>query len=290
MRVALLTITALIAFAANSVLTRLGLTIGDIGPWSFSLIRLTSGALILALWMSRKNGITQSIKYGSWPGALALLIYAAFFSYAYLSLPAGTGALILFAMVQVTMLGTGLCLGERLLALQWLGSILAMGGLIYLLTPNIAPPSPIGALAMSAAGIGWGVYSLLGRRAAAPAQDPTSQTAGNFLRASLIACIVTLPVLWLWPEKIPAIQGIGFAIASGAITSGLGYAIWYMALKSLPATRAAIAQLSVPPLAAIGGILFLGELITLRFVLATLIIFLGIILATLLPQKFNKPA
>ena len=283
MRTLILTLIALIAFAANSVLARLGLTIGEIGPWGFSLIRLVSGAVILALLVSRKNGVIKAATYGSWSGAAALLVYAAFFSYAYLSLPAGTGALILFALVQVTMVGAGLFLGERLTALQWLGSILAMGGLIYLLTPNIAPPDPIGAFAMALAGLGWGIYSLLGRNTSS--QSPTEKTAGNFLRAALLAALLSLPVLFIWPENLPALKGIGFAVASGAITSGLGYAIWYAALKSLPATRAAIAQLSVPPLAALGGILFLSEPVTQRFMIATVIIFAGIILATLLPQK-----
>ena len=283
MRTLILTLIALIAFAANSVLARLGLTIGEIGPWGFSLIRLVSGAVILALLVSRKNGVIKAATYGSWSGAAALLVYAAFFSYAYLSLPAGTGALILFALVQVTMVGAGLFLGERLTTLQWLGSILAMGGLIYLLTPNIAPPDPIGAFAMALAGLGWGVYSLLGRNTSS--QSPTEKTAGNFLRGALLAALLSLPVLFIWPENLPAPKGIGFAVASGAITSGLGYAIWYAALKSLPATRAAIAQLSVPPLAALGGILFLSEPITQRFMIATVIIFAGIILATLLPQK-----
>ena len=283
MRTLILTLIALIAFAANSVLARLGLTIGEIGPWGFSLIRLVSGAVILALLVSRKNGVIKAATYGSWSGAAALLVYTAFFSYAYLSLPAGTGALILFALVQVTMVGAGLFLGERLTALQWLGSILAMGGLIYLLTPNIAPPDPIGAFAMALAGLGWGIYSLLGRNTSS--QSPTEKTAGNFLRAALLAALLSLPVLFIWPENLPALKGIGFAVASGAITSGLGYAIWYAALKSLPATRAAIAQLSVPPLAALGGILFLSESITQRFMIATVIIFAGIILATLLPQK-----
>ena len=283
MHTLILTLIALIAFAANSVLARLGLTIGEIGPWGFSLIRLVSGAVILALLVSRKNGVIKAATYGSWSGAAALLVYAAFFSYAYLSLPAGTGALILFALVQVTMVGAGLFLGERLTALQWLGSILAMGGLIYLLTPNIAPPDPIGAFAMALAGLGWGIYSLLGRNTSS--QSPTEKTAGNFLRAALLAALLSLPVLFIWPENLPALKGIGFAVASGAITSGLGYAIWYAALKSLPATRAAIAQLSVPPLAALGGILFLSEPVTQRFMIATVIIFAGIILATLLPQK-----
>ena len=305
MRIFCLTLIALIAFAANSVLARLGLTIGEIGPWSFSLIRLISGAVMLALLIGFKAGRVEgffnrlkiSLTQSSWRGAIALLIYAGFFSYAYISLPAGTGALILFAMVQVTMLGGGLIIGERLSALQWAGSALAMGGLVYLLTPNIAPPSPIGAFAMSLSGIGWGVYSLLGRRVklgpkskSGPQHGPTSQTAGNFLRAALLAIFLSGPILMVSPEAMPAAKGTGFAIASGAITSGLGYAIWYMALKSLPSTRAGIAQLAVPPLAAFGGILFLNEPISLRFIIAATLIFSGIILATLLPKGPHKAA
>jgi len=285
MRTALLTIAALIAFAANSVLARLGLTIGEIGPWSFTLIRLVSGAAMLAFLISRKSSLSDSLSQSSWRGAAALIIYAGFFSYAYISLPTGTGALILFSMVQITMLGGGLLLGERLSALQWLGSGLAMGGLIYLLTPNIAPPSPIGALTMCLSGIGWGVYSLLGRAKTGQKKDPTLQTAGNFLRGAGIAMLLSVPILLARPEALPATKGIGFAIASGTLTSGLGYAIWYAALKTLPATRAAIAQLSVPPLAALGGILCLGEPISLHFIIAAAIIFAGIILATLLPKQ-----
>jgi len=283
-----LTLIALIAFAANSVLARLGLTLGDIGPWSFSLIRILSGAFILALLVMRqKTDAPRNVwQNGSWRGAATLLIYASFFSYAYLTLPTGTGALILFAMVQITMLGAAFIYGERLTAVQIFGSILAMGGLIYLLTPSIEAPSPVGALMMAIAGIGWGLYSLLGRNKAH--KNPTAQTAGNFLRAAVIALLVSPFLLFLFSENLPAAKGIGFAILSGALTSGLGYAIWYAALKSLPASRAAIAQLSVPPLAALGGILFLDEAITPRFILATLIIFAGIILATLLPQKVTR--
>ena len=284
MRAFLLTIAALIAFAANSVLARIGLTLGEIGPWSFTLIRLISGALILTAIIGLKTQAkpqSQIWQSGSWRGASALLIYAVTFSYAYLSLPAGTGALILFAMVQITMLGAGLLMGERLSKLQWTGAALAMGGLIYLLTPNIAPPSPIGALLMGLAGVGWGAYSLLGRQTGI---DPSAQTAGNFLRAAPIILLFSIPTLYVLPEARPATAGILLAMTSGAITSGLGYVIWYAALKSLTATRAGIAQLSVPPLAALGGILFLSEPISLRFVLATLIIFAGIFLAVLLPK------
>ncbi|MEP1231054.1 MAG: DMT family transporter [Litorimonas sp.] len=283
MRTLLLTLAALIAFAANSVLTRIGLTLGEIGPWSFTLIRLLSGAIILTTLAQHKAGTRHNVWHsGSWRGAIALLIYASFFSYAYLSLPAGTGALILFAMVQVTMLGAGLISGERFSKIQWLGTGLAMGGLVYLLTPNIAPPSPLGALLMALAGIGWGIYSLLGRQNTI---DPTAQTAGNFLRAAPIIIILSTPIFFTLPETTPAVNGIILAVISGALTSGLGYVIWYAALKSLSATRAGVAQLSVPPLAAFGGILFLNEPVDLRFTLATLIIFTGIILAVLWPKN-----
>lgn len=291
MRLFLLTALTLIAFAGNSVLTRLALAHGDIGPWVFSLIRISAGAFILALIIARRYGVKNSLSYGSWGGAAALLIYAVCFSYAYLSLAAGTGALILFAVVQVTMIGAGLAMGERLTRLQWLGCMLAAGGLVYLLTPNIAAPSALGAILMTISGIGWGVYSLLGRArngadgTALQQGGPTAQTMGNFVRAVGIIALLSIPVLTLSSEAMPAKRGVVLAVTSGAVTSGLGYALWYSVLKSLTAVRASIAQLSVPPLAALGGILFLGEPITQRFVIATLIILAGIVLATLLPLR-----
>ena len=221
----------MIAFAANSILARLALTGGDIGPWSFTAIRFISGAVCLALII----GPMKTLRQGSWNAAFALLLYGIFFSYAYILLSAGTGALILFAVVQITMISGGLLAGERLRTLQWLGLALAMGGLVYLMLPSVAPPSPIGAIMMSLSGFGWGLYSLIGRGKG----NPTALTAGNFLRAAIICAVITLPVLLILPETSIGPKGIGLALLSGIMTSGIGYVIWYMAclLYTSPSPR-----------------------------------------------------
>ena len=280
LRIFALTALAMIAFAANSILARLALTSGDIGPWSFTAIRFISGAVCLALII----GPMKTLRQGSWNAAFALLLYGIFFSYAYLLLSAGTGALILFAVVQITMIGGGLLAGERLRTLQWLGLALAMGGLVYLMLPSVAPPSPIGAIMMSLSGLGWGLYSLMGRGKG----NPTALTAGNFLRAAIICAVITLPVLLILPEAAIGPKGIGLALLSGIMTSGIGYVIWYMALKHLTATRAGIAQLTVTFIAAIGGMLFIAQPFTLRFFIAMCLTLLGVALATLSSNK--KPA
>ena len=273
----------MIAFAANSVLGRLGLLSGEIGAGSFALIRLISGAAMLALIAGRR----ASFSSGTWRGGLTLLIYAAFFSYAYLELSAGTGALLLFAMVQITMVGAGLWAGERFSHLQWGGILTAFGALIWLCSPGISAPPLIPAIAMMIAGIGWGAYSLIGRGAAT---TPTLNSAGNFWRASLIGAVLLAPVLlWARPEVRPGSTGVLIAVISGAITSGLGYALWYQTLKSLTAMRAGVAQLTVPAIAALGGILFLNEQITQRFILSSILILIGVGIATLTRGKPTKP-
>lgn len=272
-----LTLLTLVAFAANSVLTRLALANGEIGAWGFVLIRVLSGAIVLALLVSLKDGISKCFKQGSWGGAVALLSYGIFFSFAYLLLATGTGALILFAVVQLTMLGWGYFKGERLKALQWVGFVMAVVGLIYLLSPGLEAPSIIGSFLMIIAGVGWGAYSILGKGAG----DPTAQTAGNFIRAGLVLIILSLPVLAIMPEELPTPTGWGLAITSGAITSALGYALWYFVLKDISVTKAGISQLTVPAIAALGGVLFVSEPLTQRFVVATLIILTGVALATL---------
>lgn len=271
-----LTALAMIAFAANSVLARLALIDGDIGPLSFTLLRLLSGALILCLII----GVKRSRNSGNWKAAFTLLGYAICFSLAYISLPAGTGALILFGTVQVTMIGAGLISGERLSTMQIMGALIAMGGLVYLLSPGLSAPPLLGAILMTLSGIGWGAYSLYGRTS----QNPTQDTAGNFWRTALLAACVCIPVLIFLPETAPSRNGIIYALSSGAITSGLGYVIWYMALKELNATRAGLSQLTVPVLAAFGGILFLGEAITPRLIIASVIILGGVALGTA-PRK-----
>lgn len=277
-----LTTLAMLAFAANSVIARLALSEADIGPWGFTAIRLISGALILAL-IAKPN---RALKAGNWTSAGALLLYAAFFSYAYIQLAAGTGALILFAAVQITMIGGGLLSGERLSPLQWIGAAVAVVGLIYLLSPNIEAPSPIGAMLMMCSGLGWGLYSLQGRKAG----DPTAQTTGNFVRAGLICALATPFIfsglkLGLIGETPPKPIGIILALLSGTLTSGLGYIIWYMALKHLTAMRAGIAQLTVPIIAAIGGVIFISEPVTIRFIVLAIIILTGVGIATMTRQK-----
>lgn len=279
LRLIALTSLAMVAFAANSVLGRLGLVEGGIGAGSFALIRLLSGSLVLVLIA----GVRPALMASTWTGGAMLFIYAAFFSYAYISLPSGTGALLLFAMVQLTMLGAGLISGERFTPLQWAGLIAALAALVWLLSPGIEAPPLLGTLSMAIAGVGWGAYSLLGRTSPHP---PTQSTAGNFARASLIGLAMLVPIMmFIQPEQRPQTSGVLLAILSGAITSGLGYAIWYQALKHLQATRAGIAQLTVPAIAALGGILFLNEPLTLRFALASLVILAGVGLATLTPAR-----
>lgn len=273
LRLFLITTLVMIAFAANSVLGRLGLIGTDIGAGSFALIRLISGAAVLLLicTLQRKH-VT-----GTWTGGIALLAYAAFFSYAYIALSAGMGAIILFAMVQLTMLGWGLLRGERLSAIQWTGFAVAVMALIWLVSPSIEAPPLLAAASMALAGMSWGAYSLLGRGAS----DPTAATAGNFLRSSVLGLPVLVLAISVAPEPLPPVDGIAIAIISGAVTSGLGYVIWYSVVKQLSASRAGIAQLSVPAIAAIGGVLFLSEPITLRFALSTLAILGGVGLAVL---------
>jgi drug/metabolite transporter (DMT)-like permease len=280
-----LTALTMVAFAANSVLGRQGLLGGDIGAGSFALIRLLSGALVLAVIVSPK----RALKSGSWRGGLALFVYAAFFSYAYLQLAAGTGALLLFAIVQITMVGAGLLAGERLTLVQWSGVFAALGALGWLLSPGLEAPPMTGALTMMIAGLGWGVYSLLGRDTP---KDPTQNTAGNFIRASLIGALCLLPlILWAMPEQRAGLHGTAWAMLSGGLTSGLGYALWYVALKHLSAARAGVAQLTVPAIAALGGVLFLDEPVTWRFSISCLIILGGVALATLTPAPLlPKPS
>ncbi|MCH9751664.1 MAG: DMT family transporter [Alphaproteobacteria bacterium] len=273
LRLFLITTLVMIAFAANSVLGRLGLIGTDIGAGSFALIRLISGAAVLLLICTLQSKRVT----GTWAGGIALLAYAAFFSYAYIALSAGMGAIILFALVQLTMLGWGLFQGERLSTLQWAGFVVAIAALVWLVSPSIEAPPLLATAAMAIAGMGWGAYSLLGRGVS----DPTAATAGNFLRASALGLPILALAISFAPEPLPQTDGILIAVVSGAVTSGLGYVIWYSVVKQLSASRAGIAQLSVPAIAAIGGVLFLSEPITLRFALSTLAILGGVGLAVL---------
>lgn len=266
LRLWLLVAAAMLAFAGNSVLCRLALRDGGIDAASFTSLRLVSGALVLWLIVRLRGGARTG---GDMLSAFALFVYAAGFSFAYLSLSTGTGALILFGAVQATMIGRGLLAGERLSPVQWCGLALAMAGLVGLLLPGVSAPPVVGALLMLAAGIAWGAYSLRGRDAG----DATAKTAGNFLRAVPFALV--LSVIMLRDVHADTV-GIACAIVSGALTSGIGYAVWYTALPQLRATSAATVQLSVPALAAIAGIALLGEPPTWRLALATLAILGGI--------------
>lgn len=257
-RTAALTTLALLAFAGNSLLCRLALKQTQIDAASFTSVRLASGALVLALLVLSRSRRVASPAHriaGDWTSALALFVYAAGFSFAYISLSAATGALLLFGMVQTTMIGWGLWRGERLLPLQWLGLAAASAGLVWLLLPGLATPSLSAGLMMAAAGVAWAVYTLRGRGAG----DATAVTAGNFLRAAPLALLVSA---LLWPQARWDTPGLLLALASGALASGLGYAVWYTALRGLTATRAAILQLTVPALATAGGVLLLGEALT----------------------------
>ena len=264
-----LTSLAMIAFAGNSLLCRLALKHTAIDPASFTAIRLVSGALMLWLLVWIKH--TAPAGRGNWPSAFALFVYAAGFSFAYVSLPAASGALLLFGVVQATMISYGIWKGERLHGLQTLGVFLAIGGLVGLLLPGLSAPPLLGALLMIGAGVAWGVYSLRGKGAG----DPTRVTAGNFMRAVPITVILSLLM-----QDFASVDVAGFyyAIASGALASGLGYAIWYTVLPALKNTSAASVQLSVPVIAAVGGIVFLGEPMTLRLILASIAILGGIAL------------
>lgn len=269
MRTLVLTLLAMLAFAGNSLLCRLALKHTGIDAASFTSIRILSGALALGLLARLRGGSGGAA--GNWPSALALFGYAAGFSYAYVTLPAATGALLLFGAVQAMMIGYGLWTGERLGPRQTAGLAGAFGGLATLLLPGLSAPPLLGSLLMLGAGIAWGVYSLRGKGGG----DPTRISAGNFLRALPMAVALSV-VTWPWQSLDHA--GVGLAIASGALASGVGYAIWYTALRGLTATSAATVQLSVPVLATAGGILFLGEAITVRLLVASIAILGGIAL------------
>lgn len=279
-----LTCLAMMAFAGNSLLCRLALKQTGMDAASFTTIRLISGAVVL--WMVvRMRGSTPSSK-GNWWSALALFIYAAGFSWAYVGLPTAVGALLLFGAVQATMISYGVWTGERLQGLRLVGLLLAFGGLVGLLLPGLSAPPLYESLLMLCAGVAWGVYSLRGKGSGNAAGDPTVVTAGNFLRAVPIA--IALSVL-TWSGVSIDSAGFGYAAASGALASGLGYAIWYTALPALSATNAATMQLSVPVIAALGGIVLLDEAISLRLALACVTILGGIALV-ILGKKYAAAA
>jgi len=271
-RAVALTSLAMLAFAGNSLLCRLALAHTAIDPAGFTAIRLLSGAVMLSLAVRLRGGPWAG--HGNWISALALFAYAIAFSFAYVGLSAATGALLLFGAVQATMIGVGIRRGERLHAAQLAGLALAVAGLVTLLLPGLTAPPAGRAALMLGAGVAWGVYSLRGQGAG----EATAVNAGNFLRAVPVALLLCL----LLPQPASTdLAGVGYAVASGALASGVGYAIWYAALPSLRSTTAAVVQLSVPALAALGGALLLGEPITARVVLASVTILGGIAIVVL---------
>lgn len=265
----------MLAFAANSLLCRAALAGGHADAASFTTLRLVGGALALGLlaWARERQVPPSRLAWGS---ALALFAYAILFSLAYLLIPAGVGALLLFAAVQLTMIGAGLRAGERPRPLEWTGLGVSLAGLVVLTRPGLTRPDPLGAASMIAAGAAWGVYSLRGRGAA----DAVAANTASFARAVPLA-LAASAVFALRAGARLTPEGAALALASGGVTSGLGYAVWYAALRGLSATRAAIVQLSVPLLAALGGVLVLGEAVSLRLLLASALILGGIALAIL---------
>ena len=272
-RIALLTLLALVAFAGNSLLCRAALAHTDIDAASFTLVRLLSGALVLALLAWWRRG--GSSGRGNWLSAFALFAYAAAFSFAYVKLTAAAGALLLFGAVQATMITHGLWSGERLRPLQLGGLVLACAGLVGLVLPGLSAPPLVAALLMLMAGIAWGVYSLRGRCAG----DPLQVTAGNFLRAVPMAAVLALLLI---RQASPDPAGLGYAVLSGARASGVGDAIWYSALPFLKSVTAATVQLAVPVIAALGGVFMLGEPLTPRMLAASAAILGGVALVVLL--------
>jgi drug/metabolite transporter (DMT)-like permease len=275
MVVVILTVCTLIAFASNSLLCRMALGGDLIDPVSFTTIRLLSGAVAL-IPITRLVGectVQQGAK-GSWISGFVLFAYAIAFSLAYLSLSAGMGALILFAAVQVTMIGAALKTGEHLQPVQWVGSVTALAGLVYLVLPGISAPDPLGAILMCGSGVAWGVYSIRGKDAPAP----VSMTAGNFAWSALPALLVSAV-----PSYAANLRtfGILLALISGVATSGLGYILWYRLLRSLTTAQASVVQLMAPVLAAFGGVALLSEQLSLRLITASGLILGGLALAVI---------
>ncbi|HYJ92514.1 MAG TPA: DMT family transporter [Pyrinomonadaceae bacterium] len=271
MRAVLYTTFALVAFAFNSILCRVALRGGEADAAGFTLVRLVSGTVtlvVISYFFERNKGFSER---GNWLSAFFLFAYAICFSFAYLGLTAGTGGLILFGSVQLTMIAIAIFRGERPHLLEWIGFAAAIGGLIYLVFPGLASPPLWNSALMAAAGAAWGFYTLRGRETSAPLAD----TTGNFIRT--VPMIVIAAISFLSKINLST-NGVVLAVLSGAVASGVGYSVWYAALKYHTATRAAVLQLSVPLLVAVGGILFLAESATLRLAVAAALILGGIAL------------
>jgi drug/metabolite transporter (DMT)-like permease len=274
LKTVLFTTLALIAFAANSVLCRLALGERTLDPSGFTIIRLLSGAAVLLIILKIKNRNKKSKAEGSWSASFMLFLYAVTFSFAYVTLDTATGALILFGSVQTTMILLSLISGNRLHLTEWLGVITAFFGFLFLVIPAVTTPSVIGFLLMSIAGVSWGIYTLKGRTS----KEPMVDTAYNFIRSVVFVLIL---VVISFKDMHLTIKGVLLAVSSGGLASGIGYIIWYKALGGLSAVQAAVVQLLVPAIAAFGGVIFVSEVITLRLVVAALMILGGILLVVL---------
>ena len=280
-----LTILALLAFAANSILCRAALKGGEIDPVGFTLVRLLSGALVLAILLGFTGRLKDSqigsqkdrVWAGSWLAALMLFAYALAFSFAYVSLDTGTGALILFGSVQMTIILIDVFSGNRLGIIEWFGIACASAGLVYLVYPDLSTPSALGFVLMVTAGVAWGVYTVIGRNS----NNPLADTTFNFVRC--LPLLIVLALISLSATRF-SLNGVLLAVLSGALASGIGYAIWYAALRGLKSTESAVVQLAVPVIAASGGIVFLSEAFSQRFFIASLII-LGGILTVILGRR-----
>jgi drug/metabolite transporter (DMT)-like permease len=280
LRIFLLTTITMIAFGANSIFGRVALEGDAIDPSSYSFIRLLSGAIMLAILVGASSGVSKkSLSHGNLISALCLFAYAAAFSFSYVNIETGVGALILFACVQAVMIGWALFKGDRPSLFEWLGIVIAFSAFIWLVSPGLEAPDPIAAALMAISGIAWGAYSLRGKSSS----DPLKATAGNFLLSvpmGLVLLFITISSSQI------TLYGVILAIASGAITSGMGYALWYRVLPQLTATRASIVQLTVPVVAGVGGLIFLPEPLTFRFVLASALILGGVAISIVL--KANR--
>jgi drug/metabolite transporter (DMT)-like permease len=273
-KIIILTGLALVAFAANSVLCRLALGNEAIDASGFTIIRLLSGALMLLTIVSVTRNTKSTSTKGSWTASFMLFLYATTFSYAYISLETATGALILFGSVQITMILLSLITGTRLHVSEWAGVVIAFTGFIYLILPGVTTPSFIGFILMTLAGIAWGIYTLRGRGS----KNPLMDTAYNFLRTTPFVVLLAIST---FNSIYYSSEGIILALLSGGVTSGIGYTIWYIALGGLSSTQAAVVQLSVPVIAAFGGVVFVSEAITFRLTISAAMVLGGILIVIL---------
>lgn len=273
-RIVLLTALALIAFAANSVLARMALGDATMQAGGYTVVRLLAGAVVLVIILSISRQSSDSGSKGSWAAGMMLFVYALTFSFAYIDLETATGALILFGAVQITMVVVSLLSGHRPSWSEWAGLVLAFSGFVYLMLPGATIPSVSGFVLMTISGIAWGLYTLKGRGS----KNPLADTTYNFLRTVPLVLVV---LALTWAESTYTMRGVLLAALSGGIASGLGYTIWYAALGGLSATQAAVLQLLVPVIAAVGGIIFVSESITMRLTIAAILILTGILLVIL---------